>query len=103
MLDSWLDEYEDFQIPPERLGGVDFSDFEQDSDINKIFGGWGGVRPYEFNLDNPFLSHPNPMEVGIDLFNRGELSEAILAFEAAAQRYVLLTFLSLGKETYSAG
>ncbi len=87
-LDAWLDEYEDFAIPPDRLANIDFSDFERDAEINNMFDfdGWGGIRPYEFNLDNPFLSHPNPMELGIDLFNRGELSDAILAFEAVAQR-----------------
>ena len=44
-------------------------------------------RPgYEFQVNNPFDSHADPMAVGVELVGQGLLSEAVLAFEAAAKR-----------------
>jgi len=44
-------------------------------------------RPgYEFQANNPFDSHADPMAVGVELVGQGLLSEAVLAFEAAAKR-----------------
>jgi len=87
LVSDWLNQYEDF-VPP--TGHSNFADFEADDEISRMFnfGSWGGIRPYEFSLDNPFLSHPQPFLRGIELFDAGELSDAILAFEAAAQRNI---------------
>ena len=42
---------------------------------------------YIFEAVNPYLSHPNPLQEGIDILARhGALSDAALAFEAACQR-----------------
>ncbi|KAL2912861.1 Peroxisomal membrane signal receptor PTS1 [Polyrhizophydium stewartii] len=45
------------------------------------------LQPYVFESENPFLEHPDPLGVGIELRRRhASLSEAALAFEAAVQR-----------------
>lgn len=47
----------------------------------------GPLQPYTFETENPYLSHPNPMEEGLALLNTGgSLSSAALAFEAVVQR-----------------
>lgn len=87
-VNDWLDEYDNYASPTRMPHGWDFADFENDEEISQMFnfGAWGGVRPYEFATDNPFMEHPQPLQRGIELFDAGELSEAILAFEAAAKR-----------------
>lgn len=42
--------------------------------------------PYSFEVENPFLTHPNPYEEGLGLMETGNLQDAALAFEAAAQK-----------------
>lgn len=88
LVNDWLGEYDDFVPPTAGQRGWDFGDFEADDEISRMFnfGAWGGIRPYEFSPDNPFADHPAPLLRGIELFDAGELSDAILAFEAAAQR-----------------
>lgn len=88
LVNDWLGEYDDFVPPTVGQRGWDFGDFEADDEISRMFnfGAWGGIRPYEFSPDNPFADHPAPLLRGIELFDAGELSDAILAFEAAAQR-----------------
>ena len=39
-----------------------------------------------FQEENPFMDHPNLLEKGIELFDKGELGDAILAFEALVQK-----------------
>jgi tetratricopeptide (TPR) repeat protein len=88
LVNDWLGEYDDFEPSTAGQKGWDFADFEADDEISRMFnfGTWGGIRPYEFSPDNPFSDHPAPLLRGIELFDAGELSDAILAFEAAAQR-----------------
>lgn len=88
LVNDWLGEYDDFVPPMAGQRVWDFGDFEADDEISRMFnfGAWGGIRPYEFSPDNPFADHPAPLLRGIELFDAGELSDAILAFEAAAQR-----------------
>ncbi|KAF8924614.1 hypothetical protein EDD21DRAFT_23493 [Dissophora ornata] len=55
------------------------------SDMNAVAAPQLG--PYTFELNNPYLTHPNPMAEGIRLTEEGgSLSEAALAFEAAVQQ-----------------
>jgi len=42
--------------------------------------------PYQFEVDNPFLTHPAPFEEGLRLMEGGNLSDAALAFEAEVQK-----------------
>jgi len=42
-------------------------------------------RPYEFELDNPFMDHPSPFDEAMRLMEGGNLSDAALAFEAEVQ------------------
>ncbi|KAF9579592.1 Peroxisomal membrane signal receptor PTS1 [Lunasporangiospora selenospora] len=45
------------------------------------------LGPYSFELNNPYLTHPDPMAEGVRLMEQGgSLSEAALAFEAAVQK-----------------
>ncbi|EPS66664.1 peroxisomal targeting signal 1 receptor [Genlisea aurea] len=60
--ESWAnayDEYLDQQLSAKQSGGV-----------------------YVFSDLNPYVGHPNPLKEGIELFRKGLLSEAVLAFEA---------------------
>ena len=41
--------------------------------------------PYRFHADNPYLGQANLRERGTELFRNGELTEAVLALEAAVQ------------------
>lgn len=97
LVNDWWNEYDDFNHVPQGQQGWDLSDFEADDEISRMFnfGSWGGIRPYEFSPDNPFVDHPQPLLRGIELFNAGELSDAILAFEAAAQRDMQVLAASL--------
>ncbi|KAF9971289.1 Peroxisomal membrane signal receptor PTS1, partial [Modicella reniformis] len=55
------------------------------SDLNSVAAPHLG--PYTFELNNPYLTHPDPMVEGIRLTEEGgSLSEAALAFEAAVQQ-----------------
>lgn len=42
--------------------------------------------PYEFQQNNPYLEDADPFQKGLALFNKGNITEAILAFEAAVQK-----------------
>ena len=72
---EWLDAYDNFIS--ERPG-------------DEAEGAWAAAMArrgeYEFAADNPYLTHPDPLAHGIELFRRGVLSEAVLALEAAAAR-----------------
>jgi len=43
-------------------------------------------KPYEFQENNPFRDDPEAFQKGMDLFDRGDLPQAILALEAAVQQ-----------------
>jgi tetratricopeptide (TPR) repeat protein len=49
---------------------------------------WGNTAldEYVFAEENPFRSHAQPFERGVELLKRGQTSDAVLAFEAAVQR-----------------
>ena len=42
--------------------------------------------PYEFAPDNPFTALKTPFDDALKLYQEGDLSDAILAFEAEVQR-----------------
>lgn len=43
-------------------------------------------QQYQFSSDNPYMTSENPMEEAMKLLNEGDLTRAILAFEAAVQK-----------------
>eukprot|EP01130_Rhizamoeba_saxonica_P005791 TRINITY_DN2296_c0_g1_i3.p1 TRINITY_DN2296_c0_g1~~TRINITY_DN2296_c0_g1_i3.p1 ORF type:complete len:640 (-),score=145.62 TRINITY_DN2296_c0_g1_i3:30-1949(-) len=43
-------------------------------------------KPYVFSEDNPYLSHSDPLAEAKELFDNGNLSESILAFEAGLSK-----------------
>ncbi|KAH6562155.1 hypothetical protein BASA83_005787 [Batrachochytrium salamandrivorans] len=46
----------------------------------------GPLVPYTFEPENKYLTHPNPLEVGLELLrSNGSLTDAALAFEAHVQ------------------
>ena len=82
--EEWLREFGDWEGPD-----WDFSEFSRmgfDRDFSqRWFGATRTNREYEFEQENPFKDHPSPFQAGMHLFAKGELSDAILAFEAAVQ------------------
>ena len=76
--DSWAGEFDDFATGADSRGGL--------IDPDPVT---GALAEYKFEANNPFLSHPDPLAEGIRIVEQGSgtLSEAALAFEAAAQRH----------------
>lgn len=67
----------------------------EDNDWEDEFGNFNGTAPiykpdlgeYVFEVNNPFLTHPDPMAEGLRLLQQGgSLSETALAFEAVVQK-----------------
>ncbi|KAL6073868.1 Peroxin-5 [Balamuthia mandrillaris] len=85
-LENWLSEYEEFKPPAQH--SYDFSEFEGLEDMFPSYTGWGRLGEYEFQSNNPYSGQPaeEAFRKGIALFDRGELAESILAFEAVAQQ-----------------
>eukprot|EP01089_Gocevia_fonbrunei_P012238 TRINITY_DN2833_c0_g1_i1.p1 TRINITY_DN2833_c0_g1~~TRINITY_DN2833_c0_g1_i1.p1 ORF type:complete len:719 (-),score=204.25 TRINITY_DN2833_c0_g1_i1:23-2179(-) len=106
-LEEWVKEYPNFRYPG-NLGRNGISNpFEgawgdaisqNNMDARDMFGmgedfeefgmfadSWSRLGRYEFAEENPFLGDSRAFEKGKDLFSRGELSDAILAFEAAVR------------------
>eukprot|EP01087_Luapelamoeba_hula_P010905 TRINITY_DN2913_c0_g1_i1.p1 TRINITY_DN2913_c0_g1~~TRINITY_DN2913_c0_g1_i1.p1 ORF type:complete len:693 (+),score=61.67 TRINITY_DN2913_c0_g1_i1:3-2081(+) len=85
-LAQWLSEYETFDEPDMHRSAA-FEGWERD--FGHLFpshlSSFGLNRQYEFQKDNPFLRDTQAEEKGRALFSRGELGDAILAFEAVAQ------------------
>eukprot|EP01114_Cavostelium_apophysatum_P014206 TRINITY_DN3628_c0_g1_i2.p1 TRINITY_DN3628_c0_g1~~TRINITY_DN3628_c0_g1_i2.p1 ORF type:complete len:484 (+),score=168.39 TRINITY_DN3628_c0_g1_i2:369-1820(+) len=71
---DWVNEFENFSEQQDWLN--EFNSFSSQSN-EYVFG-----DPEE----NPYMNHSNPYKKGIQLFDEGKISEAILAFEAEAQR-----------------
>lgn len=60
----------------------EFGNFNPDGAIYKP-----DLGEYVFEINNPYLNHPDPMAEGLRLLEQGgSLSEAALAFEAAVQK-----------------
>jgi peroxin-5 len=85
---AWVDEFAtDFS---NTQGGADWgNEYLEQLELLRNLGG-GDVREfrheYVFAENNPFLLDMESMEKGKDLFQRGVLTEAVLAFEAACQQ-----------------
>ncbi|KAI8967554.1 hypothetical protein BDF20DRAFT_829366 [Mycotypha africana] len=67
----------------------------EDNDWEDEFGNFNGGNPiykpdlgeYVFEVNNPFLNHPDPLAEGLQLLESGgSLSNAAMAFEAAVQK-----------------
>ncbi|CAO3696520.1 unnamed protein product [Rhizopus stolonifer] len=105
---SWEDQFAAFDeqaqdLPPEK---EEFADFEnvwqnirdqlvEDEDWEDEFGNFNvgesiykpDLGDYVFEVNNPYLNHPDPMTEGLHLLEQGgSLSETALAFEAVVQR-----------------
>jgi hypothetical protein len=65
-------------------------EFEDNSESGKVMDPdpvTAPCAPYKFEMDNPFLSHENPLQEGLNIVSTGgSLSQAALSFEAAVQR-----------------
>ncbi|KAJ3183315.1 Peroxisomal membrane signal receptor PTS1 [Gaertneriomyces sp. JEL0708] len=73
---DWEAEYEDYSTGRDDDGGV----LEPDPVI-------APCAPYTFEVVNPYLSHPSPLDEGLKLLREdGNLTSAALALEAAVQR-----------------
>ncbi|KAG2174115.1 hypothetical protein INT43_004135 [Umbelopsis isabellina] len=60
----------------------EFADFNNNGDVLKP-----DLGEYVFEIENPFLNHPDPMSEGLRLMEQGgSLSDTALAFEAAVQK-----------------
>jgi len=89
--DSWASDFQGFQQRGDSA--VDGEEDELEAEYEKI---WQANReeelrrqqsavdaPYEFEQENPHLNDPQAFEKGMALFEKGDISEAILCFEAA--------------------
>lgn len=81
---DWLQEYDDFED--------DFSDplrWEQEYQGFKGSVDAARLAEYEFvvnNAANPYSTHDDPFTAGVELFDKGMITEAILALEMEVQR-----------------
>lgn len=97
LVDKWADEFnstenveEDFWKNLEKEWGdsssqnfgnynswlTDFDEFQTDS----------YYKEYKFEEDNPLCDHPDPFSEGLKRLKMGDISNAVLLFEAAAQK-----------------
>lgn len=78
-------------IKDTSLGPEGFDNDWEDEFANFQHDGTDALKPdlgeYVFEIENPFMNHPDPMSEGLRLLEQGgSLSEAALAFEAAVQK-----------------
>lgn len=91
--DQMVDDFNKFESPSVQ----DFQSFESSNLINDFLstdqrpeddwvdGFLDDSSGYLFTKNNPFLGDPEAFEKGLEFFNDGMLSDAILAFESAVQ------------------
>ncbi|KAG2180490.1 hypothetical protein INT44_003494 [Umbelopsis vinacea] len=78
-------------IKDTSLGPEGFDNDWEDEFANYNHDGADTLKPdlgeYVFEIENPFMNHPDPMSEGLRLLEQGgSLSETALAFEAAVQK-----------------
>eukprot|EP00756_Hemistasia_phaeocysticola_P000398 Hpha_TRINITY_DN10274_c0_g1::TRINITY_DN10274_c0_g1_i1::g.35001::m.35001/K13342/PEX5, PXR1; peroxin-5 len=81
---DWAEQFQGQMPNMEELmkeyGGEDWAETFQD------MMGKANTAGYEFEENNPYMSHQDPFQEGLELLEAGTLCEAVLAFEAAVQR-----------------
>eukprot|EP00475_Leptophrys_vorax_P014294 TRINITY_DN2068_c0_g1_i1.p1 TRINITY_DN2068_c0_g1~~TRINITY_DN2068_c0_g1_i1.p1 ORF type:complete len:608 (-),score=176.78 TRINITY_DN2068_c0_g1_i1:674-2497(-) len=77
---EWADEFDniDWKEYVESLQNAKFGD-NPSHDLNHM-------RKYKFSEENPYMEADDPFTLGLQLMRDGNLSEAVLAFEAVAQK-----------------
>eukprot|EP00029_Vermamoeba_vermiformis_P004166 TRINITY_DN14696_c0_g1_i1.p1 TRINITY_DN14696_c0_g1~~TRINITY_DN14696_c0_g1_i1.p1 ORF type:complete len:672 (+),score=146.82 TRINITY_DN14696_c0_g1_i1:50-2065(+) len=100
---GWVNEFENFDEPKQWVEDFEKFDMNDPQWVNDFTGsateewikqyqeimknnGFLEQPDYQFQQENPFMNHPAPFEKGMELFNRGDIPEAILCFESAVQR-----------------
>lgn len=88
--EDWVSEYDGFDPLSSAEGGFPgmweraFAGLGSDGGFLGSIPAWSD---YEWSAEeNPFVDHPNPIKKAQELFDAGELSDAIHAFEAALRR-----------------
>ncbi|KAJ3335238.1 Peroxisomal membrane signal receptor PTS1, partial [Kappamyces sp. JEL0680] len=80
---DWEKEFRNI-MPDLHPADLDTGDIPADWEVDPVK---AELQPYTFEPNNPFLTHPNPFQAGMELLaTQGSLSAAALAFEAAVQR-----------------
>jgi peroxin-5 len=78
LSEHWMEEFENIEEQEEWM-----------REWKEMYGdGTQWLRQYEFvpAEENPYMGHPEAFEKGMELFNDGRTTQAILAFEAEVQR-----------------
>jgi len=85
---AWADQFSNEWSQDYLKGNWEEQDlFNQYNDVwDKIQEREKENQKYNFQGENKYLDDPNALQKGIELFNQGNLPEAILALEAAVQR-----------------
>jgi peroxin-5 len=77
---DWADEFDNIDWK-EYVESLQNSKFGDNSDFN-----YQANRQYRFSEDNPYMEAEDPFTLGLQLMRDGNLSEAVLAFEAVVQK-----------------
>ncbi|XP_041377756.1 peroxisomal targeting signal 1 receptor-like isoform X2 [Gigantopelta aegis] len=97
LTDKWAEEFSEFSTNQE---GDEFwaslqKNWEDVDKANAVGGGHPWLtdfdqsepfKEYRFEENNPLMDHPNPFEEGIKKLEQGDVPNAVLLFEAAAQK-----------------
>lgn len=87
--EAWFQEFQKFKEGMNAYPRPDIEDFNEEEWLREFsaFGQTDYLKNYVFTPaeDNPYMSHPDPLNKGIELFQDGKISESILAFEAELQ------------------
>eukprot|EP01118_Nematostelium_gracile_P017441 TRINITY_DN7447_c0_g1_i1.p1 TRINITY_DN7447_c0_g1~~TRINITY_DN7447_c0_g1_i1.p1 ORF type:complete len:685 (+),score=176.13 TRINITY_DN7447_c0_g1_i1:71-2125(+) len=89
---DWVQEFYENERSEAESGGIWnwLSQYEQTDEAEEWFQEFQKGSPtsylsqYEMTdpADNPYMAHPNPFQKGLELFNEGDIEQAVLAFEA---------------------